>query len=139
MGQLLNRIFNFVRANVNDAVSPGDPYATEDGELKKIIDELNREKKENRESGRSRKRTESSESKGPGTSDSAMNNDKACKVLGIDPRSGVEEIKSAYKQKIKEYHPDRVANLGDEIRELAGRKTQEINQAYNFLKNERNF
>jgi DnaJ like chaperone protein len=31
---------------------------------------------------------------------------------------------------MSEYHPDKVAHLGDEIREIAARKSKEINAAY---------
>ena len=134
MGQLLRRIYNFVKVNVNSAAS--DPYSGEEEELKNIIEELNREKeKGNKENSNYKSQPDSTDNSDP----NAMNFIKACKILGISQTAGIEEIKSAYKQKIKEYHPDRVANLGDELKELAGKKTQEINGAYNFLKIERKF
>jgi len=43
-------------------------------------------------------------------------------------------IKSAYKQRMMEYHPDKVNNLGKELQNLAENKTKEINEAYEFLK-----
>ncbi len=51
-------------------------------------------------------------------------------VLGVGPGAGDEEIAQAYKRKISEYHPDKVARMGDEIRALAERKSKEINAAY---------
>jgi DnaJ-class molecular chaperone len=35
---------------------------------------------------------------------------------------------------VRQYHPDQVARLAPEIRELAGCKMQEINSAYGALK-----
>jgi len=35
---------------------------------------------------------------------------------------------------MKEYHPDKVAGLGAELRELAERKAKEINMAFEELK-----
>ncbi len=42
----------------------------------------------------------------------------------------MEEIRKAYQHRIAEYHPDKVAALGAELRELAERKSKEINLAY---------
>lgn len=54
-------------------------------------------------------------------------------VLGIRPGATIDQIKAAYRIKIKEYHPDQVERLGPELRELAKRKTQEINRAFEML------
>ena len=35
-------------------------------------------------------------------------------------------FKKAYKQKMKDYHPDKVAKLGEELQELALKKSKEI-------------
>ena len=40
------------------------------------------------------------------------------------------EISHAYKRRISEYHPDKVAHLGEEIRAVAERRSKEINVAY---------
>lgn len=50
--------------------------------------------------------------------------------LGVKPDSSQDEIVRAYKQRISEYHPDKVASMGEEIRAVAARKAQEINAAY---------
>ena len=55
------------------------------------------------------------------------------KVLGIDPKATQEEIKKAYYELMKQYHPDRVNNLGPELKTLASQKTTQINQAYEQL------
>lgn len=51
-------------------------------------------------------------------------------VLGLKPGASDEEVKRAYRQLAKKYHPD--ANPGDET---AARKMQEINAAYEQIKN----
>ena len=51
-------------------------------------------------------------------------------ILGVDPSASDEEIKRAYRKLAKKYHPD--ANPGDEY---AARKMQEINDAYDRIKN----
>lgn len=43
-------------------------------------------------------------------------------VLGATQSDSDEEIKKKYKRAVMEYHPDRVAHLGQELRDLAARK-----------------
>lgn len=62
---------------------------------------------------------------------------EAYKILGVDSKSSFEEIKIAYKRKIKEYHPDLLQNVGKELQDLAKRKIQEINHAFDLIKKER--
>lgn len=54
-------------------------------------------------------------------------------VLGIQPGVTPEEIQAAYKRLVKQYHPDRVASLGEEFRHLAERRMKIINAAYQTL------
>lgn len=53
------------------------------------------------------------------------------KVLGVREGATMEEIKAAYKELAKKYHPDKYVNnpLGD----LAAEKMKEINEAYDYL------
>ncbi len=50
-------------------------------------------------------------------------------LLGVSPTAAVDEIKHAYREQVKRYHPDRVAGLGEELQELATRKTIELRDA----------
>ncbi len=54
-------------------------------------------------------------------------------VLGVSKSADWDEIKGAYKKALAEYHPDKVAHLGDELKSLAGEKTKEILGAYQEL------
>lgn len=54
-------------------------------------------------------------------------------VLGLQPGAGFDEIRKAYRQLSKEYHPDKVGHLGEEFRRVAEEKMKEINVAYNHL------
>ena len=58
-------------------------------------------------------------------------------VLGVKQDSAEEVVRKAYIDLLKQYHPDRVASLGPELRELAERKTQEINGAYDRSRGKR--
>lgn len=63
----------------------------------------------------------------------------AYRILEVSPDSTPDEIKSAYRDKVKKYHPDFVQNMGKEIRELAGKKIKEINLAFELIKKEKGF
>lgn len=54
-------------------------------------------------------------------------------VLGVNRGASKDEVKKAYREKMAQYHPDKVAHLGPELQELARRKALEINQAYEKL------
>lgn len=56
--------------------------------------------------------------------------DDPYKVLGVSPDASDEEIKKAYRRLAKKYHPD--LNPGDEA---AAKKMQEVNAAYDQIKN----
>ncbi len=56
-------------------------------------------------------------------------------ILGIDASASEEEIQSAYKARMHEYHPDKVAHLGEELQKVAHRKAVEIQRAYEQLHN----
>ena len=51
-------------------------------------------------------------------------------VLGVTRGASAEEITRAYREQMRRYHPDRVAHLGEELRQLAHRKALEIQRAY---------
>jgi DnaJ like chaperone protein len=46
-------------------------------------------------------------------------------VLGITLSASTEEIKIAYRKMASLYHPDKVAHLAPEFREMADRKMKE--------------
>ncbi|QIL21375.1 J domain-containing protein [Thermomonas sp. HDW16] len=51
-------------------------------------------------------------------------------VLGVSEWASDEDVAAAYREKIGQYHPDKVATMGPEIRELAERKARQVNEAY---------
>ncbi|MBN2718986.1 MAG: TerB family tellurite resistance protein [Deltaproteobacteria bacterium] len=55
-------------------------------------------------------------------------------VLGIAPGATKAEITAAYRNLVSDYHPDRVANLPKEFKDVAHEKMTQINAAYEMLK-----
>ncbi len=64
----------------------------------------------------------------------AVDEEHDYRVLGLAPGADFEEIKRAYRRLSMEYHPDKVAHLGEEFRQVAEEKMKEINVAYQHLK-----
>lgn len=60
--------------------------------------------------------------------------DKHYATLGLDKGASMEEIKKAYRKLSMQYHPDKVAHLGDEFRAIAEAKMKDINAAYDYFK-----
>ena len=57
----------------------------------------------------------------------------AHEVLGVDEDASPEQIRRAYQEKVRAYHPDRVAGAADEIQALATKRTKELNAAYEAM------
>jgi DnaJ like chaperone protein len=58
-------------------------------------------------------------------------------VLGIEPTATDEEVKKAYRQMAIRYHPDKVAQMGEEYVKGAKEKFQMLQDAYENIKKSR--
>lgn len=58
----------------------------------------------------------------------------AYKALEIESSASDDEIKKAYRRMAMKYHPDKVHNLGEEVKKSATEKFRSINEAYEHLK-----
>lgn len=56
------------------------------------------------------------------------------KTLGLKGKVKKTDINKAYKKKMKEFHPDRILNMAEELQKLALKRTKEINEAYEYFK-----
>ena len=65
-----------------------------------------------------------------------MSIDEACNILGVNKSDDMNSIKKTYRNLVREYHPDiMISQEKDEAYiEEATAKMQEINQAYNIIK-----
>ncbi|MBP5610244.1 MAG: DnaJ domain-containing protein, partial [Clostridia bacterium] len=57
-------------------------------------------------------------------------------ILGISPSATDEEVKEAYRNLARKYHPDNYT-ADNPLADLATEKIQEINEAYDTIKNQR--
>ncbi len=64
---------------------------------------------------------------------SAEINNDPYEILGINRDATKDEIQKAYKHKAKQYHPDKVSHLGEELQKVANEKFLEIQKAYDLL------
>lgn len=55
-------------------------------------------------------------------------------ALEIEPTASDEEVKKAYRRMAMKYHPDKVANAGEEIKRQATEKFRTIYEAYEHIK-----
>ena len=56
-------------------------------------------------------------------------------VLGVSPSASDEEIKKAYRDLTRKYHPD--ANVDNPLADLAEEKFKEVQEAYDTIMHER--
>ncbi len=68
-----------------------------------------------------------------------MSPNKAYEILGVKESDDMDTIKKAYRKLIREFHPDIISsqNKDESYMEEATAKTQEINQAYQVIKDAR--
>ncbi|MEJ5286858.1 MAG: hypothetical protein CH6_1525 [Candidatus Kapaibacterium sp.] len=122
MGQIFNRIKRILKANLtDDSVYFADSvFLNEEEELKREIEEALR----NSKTARNTKNKDFRK----------ITLEEAYAILGLKSDATFEEVKIAYKKKVKEYHPDLLQNMGEELKELATQKIKEINYAFDLIK-----
>ena len=69
----------------------------------------------------------------------SRNIDSDYKILGIESTSTDEQVKKAYRKMAIKFHPDKVAQMGEEYQRGAKEKFQQIQDAYEAIKKRRGF
>jgi len=59
------------------------------------------------------------------------------KILGITANATNEDVKLAYREMAKKYHPDKVSHLGEDVKKAAEEKFMKVNEAYETIKKKR--
>ena len=54
------------------------------------------------------------------------------RILEVSEYASRDEVSTAYRRMISQYHPDKVSQMGEDIRAVADAKSQQINAAYKF-------
>ena len=126
---LVKGAFYFLEKNEENRYIPHTPSQHSEKISSKTESNYNEEEKES-----NKNKSDYKESKCEQESDEYLYS-----ILGINRNSSIEEIKKAYKEEISKYHPDKVEHLGFEFKEIAERKSKDINNAYNHLKKKFNF
>ncbi len=63
--------------------------------------------------------------------------DSAYKILEIDSTVSDDEVKKAFRNMAKKYHPDKVGHLGEDFKKVANEKFRKVQEAYDKVKKER--
>jgi len=58
-------------------------------------------------------------------------------ILGLPNGASQEDVRTAYRQLAAQYHPDKLAHLGEEFQALAEKKFKIIQSAYEALRHRR--
>jgi len=67
--------------------------------------------------------------------------DDAYRILGVTASDDEKTIKRAYRKRMAEHHPDKLVSKGlpEQAMEMAKKKTQDIQSAYELIKQKRGF
>lgn len=124
MMQILRRISRIAKSYLIKDNYKDKYFNSDDEELKRIIDELN-DKRQYQNFDKQQAKD--------------FDFEKACKVLGVRNDASIDEIKSAFRKKIKQYHPDKINHLTEKEKAESLEKAKEIINAYEFFKRKYNF
>ena len=59
--------------------------------------------------------------------------DRYYRILEIEPEANSQEIKAAYRKMAKKYHPDKLGDVGEDVKKAAEHKFRQVQEAYEKL------
>lgn len=62
-----------------------------------------------------------------------VDTDRYYRILEIEPNATAQEIKVAYRKMAKKYHPDKLGDVGEDVKKAAEEKFRQVQQAYEKL------
>ncbi len=89
--------------------------------------------RQGRQRGRYYSNTQSQENKSRGTRGD-LDLGEACRLLGVNPNTSLDEVQKAYKEKVVKNHPDKVTHLSEELQEKAKELTLQLNNAIDVIR-----
>lgn len=138
MGQLFNRIKDFIKVSAADATGDFDRahriLDADDDELRRIIDELQsgNARAHDRSQSQQQQQQQQQQHRPHSQSAPAIPSDvvAAARVLGIAPTATAGDVKRAYRTRIAAVHPDRMAQRTPAEQRRAEEEAKAVNAAY---------
>ena len=69
----------------------------------------------------------------PAHSEFESEEQRHARALGLKTPVTISQVKTAYRDMLAKYHPDKVDHLGDDIKLIAQQRTREITAAYQYF------
>ena len=111
----------------------------EEKRLREELAEWERQQRQQKTYERAESRQRSRREKDP--TDDAQSSSKSSQgesdfeqVLGLSGDFTFSQVQKQYRELVQQYHPDKVAHLGESLRKVAEQETKRLNEAYSFFK-----
>ena len=148
--QIFRRANRILRSTVNDWI---DQFTKEEQELADFDEQLRQATQRQSSGSSSAGRTQGETRRGQSAQDGGSRQQRTegkrkpgekddafyFSVLGLTPSANVDEIKRAYKNLMRKYHPDAVAKLSPREQAAASEKAKAVNEAYHIIERRRGF
>jgi DnaJ-domain-containing protein 1 len=135
--QIFERINRIARSTTVNSFGGRSRFDDELRRAQELIDGERRreedEKRQKEKGGANGAKQEQQESHDP----NGMTIERACAVIGVATTASMQEIQAAYRRRVAEVHPDRYSNHPPPEQRKAVARTQQLNEAYAFLKSRR--
>jgi DnaJ-domain-containing protein 1 len=129
--QIFERINRIARSTTADTFGGRSRF---DDELRRAQELIDGERRRDEEEKRQKATGNSDQSNREPRGSDGMTVEEACAIIGVVVTASDQEIRSAYRRRVAEVHPDRFSNRPVSEQREAVARTQQLNEAYAFLK-----